>query len=300
MNYGSFLLFLGAFCISATFSVKNEGHFDTLGMTRLHYAILDDKTDLVGKMIVYDDDDLVDLPDEISNSTPLHLLVEKVSTQTGDAQAATVKLIQSLVDLKVDRERKTDSGWTALTKAVYLASDFVDYPLGVIEILLKDCVAVNARTRGQTALHFAAGSRLQNNRSKDLVELLKKHCASSIDYNAALDSNEWTAMKVALAADNMDTVAILKPFTSSLSFNTKMILGIGVVLFVLGIGMLYYLYKNAIEPETSKSTKSADYNGAGVSYKRKGAGKSNAVEPETKSADDNGAGVSDESKEKSN
>lgn len=268
MDFKIILFYLAALA-PAAFAKEKESQFDEFGLTRLHHAILDNKASAIDKILAGDDSDqLADLPDNVTKSTPLHLLVEKVATQSGEAQTKTIEQIQTLVDMKARRDLQNDSGWTALNKAVYLASDLVDYPLEVVEILLKDCVAVNVATRGQTALHFAANSRLQNARSKDLVELLMKKCSSSIDFNAS-DKMGWSAMKVALASDNMDTVALLKPKTSSLSFTARMVLlGLGLILLVIGIGAAYYIYKrkmadkiNAVEPIDSPKSVSSKANG---------------------------------------
>lgn len=279
MNLSNILLFLGALAISAVqgenaFSAvqDEEAIFDSFGMTKIHRAILDNKTAKVEQLITANQD-LIDLPDKSSKSTPLHLLVEKVSTRTGDAQVATIKLIQTLVDLKANRQLQTDSGWTALNKATYLASDLSDYPLEVIKILLKDCVGVNIKSRGQTALHFAASSRLENNRSKQLVDLFIENCKSYIDFDAANDSNGWTAMKIALAADNMDSVSVLKPRTSYFSLLMKIVLVIvGLALTAIAAIVGFYIYKSKqngsskIEPEDPISTSkvSDDDEGAGV------------------------------------
>lgn len=218
----------------------SSADFDNFGLTQLHRAILDDRTSSVEQLLA--EKSLIDIPDKFSKNTPLHLLVEKVGSLTGDKQAKTIELIKKLVNAGVRRDIQTDSGFTALNKAVFLASDLAEYPLEVVQILLKGCVAINTPTRNQTPLHFAAGSRLRNNRAKELVELLMKDCGSSINYNA-LNSYKWTALKVALAADNMDAVALLQPRTSSISSTLMWVLiAISILLIAAASGSYYYFF----------------------------------------------------------
>lgn len=218
----------------------------------MHNAILDGKVKAIEELITAGvktstPASYLSLPDLATNNTPLHLLVEKVSMQKGTEQTRTVEFIKKLVDSKVDRTVQCDSGWTALNKAIYLASDLPDYPLGVVEILLKDCEGIDKFTNNQSALHFAAASRLKNNRATDLVNLLVKHCPDKLNYDAP-DGNGWTALKVAIAADNTEVAAILKPRTSYLSFTMKIVLAGSVLLLILLAGGIYVYFRYFRKP----------------------------------------------------
>ena len=247
MIFNLFLLFP---LISLNLASKPENiiSYDEFGLTELHNAVLFGQAKDVKTMIDAKIMSLINTPDLASNNTPLHLLVEKVAVQEGANRRQTVEFIKTLVDKNVDRTIQTDSGWTALNKAVYLASDLPDYPIDVIEILLKDCVAVDKITNKQTVLHYAAGSRIKPNRATDLVKLLLKHCASKLNYDAR-DSNDWTALKAAIAVDNNDVVAALKSKTSSVSFVMKIVLGILAVTILLVAFGIYYYFKILKKPE---------------------------------------------------
>lgn len=240
--------------------------YDEFGLTKLHDAILQGQPEIIIKIIKEDikgDKSLINAPDLASNSTPLHLLVDKVAVQKGSDQIKTIQLIKILVNNKVDRTIQTDSGWTALNKAFYLASDLVDYPIEVAEILLENCVAVDKITNNQTVLHYAAGSRLEPDRASVLVNLLMKHCSSNLNYNA-IDSNQWTPLKVAVAAGNNDVVSILKPKTSSISLVMKIILGVvAVTIILIGFG-IYYFYKISKNSEIEAEAKATADNDSGI------------------------------------
>lgn len=245
-----FNLFLIASLISFNFASKNTRNYDEFGLTKLHNAILQDQTETIKKLIK-DDKSLINTPDLASNSTPLHFLVDKVAVQKGDERKQTIEFIKVLVNNNVDRTIQTDSEWTALNKAVYLASDLTDYPLKVIKILLKDCVAVDKVTNKQTVLHYAAGSRIKPDRAAVLVKLLLDKCAAKLNYDA-VDANSWTALKVAIAADNNDVVALLKPKTSSISFVMKIVLAVVAFTILLVAFGIFYYYKISKKTETEE------------------------------------------------
>lgn len=261
-----FNLLLASFLFSLSFAVKMvDSSFDAFGMTKLHNAILKEKAKEIEELIdagvkTTTPAPYLSLPDLATNNTPLHLLVEKVATQAGAEQTRSVEFVKKLVNSKVNRTIQSDSGWTALNKAVYLASDLPDYPLGVVEILLKDCEGIDKFTNNQSALHLAATSRLKNNRAADLVNLLVKHCPDKLNYDAP-NGNNWTALKVAIAADNMQVAAILKPRTSYLSFEMKITLAGLAILLVLLSGAIYVYFRyfkkpSTVEPVTSPKAQS--------------------------------------------
>ena len=175
---------------------------------------------------------------------------KKKKKKTEKMTVSIVEIIRNLFENHgVSLTAQTDSGWTPLNKAVYLASDFPDYPLEIIDILLnqqpESCAAAKLITRSQTALHFAAASRLSNSRAKVIVEKIMKACGSSINYGA-LNNVGWTAMKVAIAAGNTDVAALLKDKTPSLSplwFNRLGLVG----LLLTAAGLYYHFYiQNAL------------------------------------------------------
>ena len=155
-----------------------------------------------------------------------------------------IDLIAKLITLNADLEAKSDSGWTALNKAIYLASDLPEYPLEILPLLLDGCHALNVPARQNTPLHFAAGSRVENGqRALALVNMLIKNCGDKLNYQAT-NSNGWTPYKVALSAGNLEVAKILAAKTSLDSSGW-----IGLVLTILSSGLfglvafLVYKYK---------------------------------------------------------
>lgn len=249
------IMIFNLFLLFSLFSLNfaSDPIYDEFGLTALHNAILYDRIKTIKTLI--DKKLFINTPDLASNATPLHLLVEKIAVQKQlDEQNQTVRFIETLVAYKVDekvvvdRAIQTDSGWTALNKAVYLASDLPDYPLDVIKILLKDCVAVDKVTNKKTVLHYAASSRIKPDRATVLVNLLMEHCASKIDYDAR-DANDWTALKTAIAAENYNVAAALSPKTSSISFVMKIGFLIVVLTLIFVAFAIYYFFKISRKPE---------------------------------------------------
>lgn len=167
-------------------------------------------------------------------------------------------LIKDLIDMDVDLESRNDSGWTALNKAIYLASDLPEYPLEVPFMLLKECRALNIPVRQNTPLHFAAGTRIeQGKRALDLVNMLIKTCGNELDYQAT-NSNGWTSYKVALSAGNLEVAKILGGKTSFLFGWVGWVASISILALLLGV-LAFFVYKykfsNSVKPTDKESDK---------------------------------------------
>lgn len=243
------IIYFISFIFAPLFALGNAQDDTKLSIPKLHALCLRDAYWQANELIEAGAID-INAVDPLTKDTALHILVERaqfnketVNDEAKDAEKpkaiTATMLIEKLVKkYNANLELQSDSGWTALNKALYLASDLVDYPTQVIDLLLSDCKAVNIPTRNLTPLHFAASSRLPNGRSAELTKKLMKYCEASIS-QLAVDSKGWTPLKAAMAANNMETVAILKkaqPFqiwTLLVSLLVSMLLG----------GAGYLLYK---------------------------------------------------------
>lgn len=242
-HYKMTIIYFISFIFAPLFALGNAQDDTKLSIPKLHALCLRDAYWQANELIEAGAID-INAVDPLTKDTALHILVERAQfnkeTVKDEAKAITATmLIEKLVKkYNANLELQSDSGWTALNKALYLASDLVDYPTQVIDLLLSDCKAVNIPTRNLTPLHFAASSRLPNGRSAELTKKLMKYCEASIS-QLAVDSKGWTPLKAAMAANNMETVAILKkaqPFqiwTLLVSLLVSMLLG----------GAGYLLYK---------------------------------------------------------
>lgn len=242
----SLFLFISAVaCASAI-------EYDNFGFTKLHNLCLEGR--LGGVKSVIEDakgSELIDVPDLRSQTRPLHILVEKAAVFEDPANV--VELTKLLVSKGASLTAQTDSGWTALNKAIYLASDYPNYPLEIVDILLKapgGCGAVKLQTRGRTSLHFAAASRLPDNRAKVLVDKLIAACGKEIDFGS-LNSDGWTALKVAISVGNTEVIHLLKSKTP-LGW-TVFIYG-GIILLALLVigGVAFYFFKKPSETKKNK------------------------------------------------
>ena len=199
-----------------------------------------------------------DAPIDDSNTSPLQILVEKVSLYAGKDSKRTdtlVSIIKALVKHGADLERVNDSGWTALNQAVFLASVNQAYPLDVIASLLPEnrkCPAINFATHSRTPLHFAAASSVSDGRARDIVKLLTDRCASLIKFDIR-DSKGWTALKTALIHENNDAKAIIASKAPYLTFFQLLIVLFGGVA-VLVVSAVFYF-------QSRKSPKEKDDDG---------------------------------------
>lgn len=262
----AFLLF---FIFSSIYAIKTpdpdpEISFDVFGYTKLHQKCL--KGQLLGIQTIIKNFNFagsINLPDKTTKKLPLHILIEKADdinakpppSEIGEdgkppsAPPNVVEIVKALVAMGSSLTAQTDSGWTAINLAVYMASIHLNYPLEIIDALLAHptgCAAVKIETHQQTALHFAASSRLPNNRSKILVEKLIKACHSSINY-LSINADGWTALKVSMAVGNTETINVLKDVTPSMSpLIFYGLIGLTLLLAVGGLG-LYYYYINHLK-----------------------------------------------------
>ena len=189
----------------------------------------------------------VDDPIDASNTSPLLLLVEKAAFYAGkdNVRAAEIAdIINKLVIHGADLNRVTDSGWTALNKAVFWASENPAYPIEIIDSLLPEsqkCPSINVTTHSRTPLHFAAAS---TTRSLELVNKLLERCEYLIDYGA-FDSKGWTPLKAAINAGNIDVKNLLYPKTPRYTFLQKLGMLSATVLLSIFAFYLYIKYAKA-------------------------------------------------------
>lgn len=239
MNFNALIcLIIPLVYASATSNIE----IDAFGFTKLHRKCLNGQLYAVKKIISDSKlSGLINFPDKSSKKLPLHILIEKAAVISNKPQV--VEIINELLSKGSDLNAQTDSGWTPINLAVYMASVYQNYPLEIVDAVLSQsnsCVVINIKTHGQTVLHLAASSRLTNDRSKILVEKLINACGTKIDYLSVNDDG-WTALKVSMAVGNTETINTLKKVTPSMS-NIMLISLIAtlVLLFAAGVGIYYY------------------------------------------------------------